>query len=163
MKKTIDIICGYWVYFLAGVILTVILQTSTLKKDISREDKKNEIPDLPGVGILFNACIKYRVPFEIALAVATVESGCDHNIRDNRNKNGTRDIGYMQLNSLYHDERAARDIEWNIYSGVKYLRKMYEETGSWMAAIVRYNAGYGHDKAIQYLEKVLNILSDNKF
>ena len=162
LSEQFDGLLGCVAFFASGVIITLALVSANAKEVIVAEDNQTRIPDLPGVGLVLNACINFGVPFEIGLSVAWVESNCNHDLPDSKNFDGSVDRGYMQLNSLYHDERVARDIKKNIYAGIKYLKEMYEEVKgkygedvAWYIAIVRYNVGYKHDQAAIYLGKVL--------
>lgn len=82
------------------------------------------------------------VPPEIALAVATRESGlCHWSPNGNVLRGKAGEYGVMQL----MPDTAARlgvdpnDVNDNIHGGVKYLRQLYDQTGDWSLAVQHYN------------------------
>jgi len=103
---------------------------------------------------------KLGVPQEIALAVVERESNWNH--KDiSKNRNGTRDMGLMQLNSsnrkYFEDKFWAPDHhgvkfdpmnpEHNVEVGIKYLKWLENYfDGDWSKAIMGYNAGPGNVK-----------------
>lgn len=98
------------------------------------------------------------VPPEIALAVATQESGmCHWSPSGNVLRGKAGEYGVMQLMPA----TAARlgvdptDVNDNIHGGVKYLKELYGETGDWTLAVQHYN-GSG-PKAQSYAVRVMAI------
>lgn len=67
------------------------------------------------------------------------------------NRDGTKDLGLMQLNSAFIKEFSYRyrnglpfdPLKWpdNVAIGVEHLSVLYRHTGSWNGALVAYNAG----------------------
>lgn len=91
-----------------------------------------------------------KVPIIPLLRMIDVESGYDPK-KVGVNPNGTRDYGVMQLNSKYlayyaekfndgakFDPMNATD---NIRIGLRYLRWLYEQVGSWEGAFAAFNCG----------------------
>ena len=71
---------------------------------------------------------EYGIPAVIVKSIARVESNYQHYREDgspniNYNKNGTHDIGLMQINSSsgYDNERLKTDIDYNIHAGVEMI------------------------------------------
>ena len=71
---------------------------------------------------------EYGIPAVIVKSIARVESNYQHYREDgspniNYNKNGTHDIGLMQINSSsgYDNERLKIDIDYNIHAGVEMI------------------------------------------
>lgn len=116
---------------------------------------------------------QYEVPIEIVLAVIEQESSFNP-LAVNYNRNGSMDIGLMQINtkSMPHfqqvfeqkgiyslDATSPRD---NIWMGVAYLAELYETFGNWYDAITAYNAGPTRTRngrapevSLRYAERVL--------
>ena len=115
--------------------------------------------------LLDAAAKKHKVPNEIVYAVAWHESGWKHFEDDgtvvqneNLNKKGrvvSTDWGIMQINDHAHPgafPNARTDIQYNIDYGVKLLRSLYRETGSWQKAVKRYN---GSQKYLRTINRVM--------
>ena len=93
---------------------------------------------------------KYQVPVQYLIRLIEWESGWD-SLCISSNKNGTTDLGLMQLNSAgledlarWHNGGIPFDpMNWevNLIMGIKHLRFLYERTGSWWSAIASYNMG----------------------
>lgn len=95
-------------------------------------------------------CTEYGVPSDIMAKLIQYESGW--NFRTvNKNKNGTKDYGLCQLNSAglydlqrWHNNGKPFDpFNWkeNLRIGIKHMRYLYQETGSWWSAVAAYNMG----------------------
>jgi hypothetical protein len=124
---------------------------------------------------------KLGVPQEIALAVVERESNWNQN-DVSRNRNGTRDVGLMQLNSsnrkYFEDKFWTPDHhgikfnpmnpEHNVEVGIKYLKWLNTYfDGDWGKAIMGYNAGPGNvkrdtipDSTRNYLKFVMDFVGD---
>lgn len=97
------------------------------------------------------AANKHNVPLNLLLAVSYTESrfklGLSH-----KNRNGTRDYGLMQINSIWSKQAKKMGYSWqkiktnpctNIMFGSHILKYNRKRMGSWSAAIGAYNAGFG--------------------
>lgn len=87
---------------------------------------------------------KYNVPVVVALTVAHTESRFNPKAV-NRNTNGSVDRGCMQINGTAHPKAFARPDDAfvaviNVDYGLRFLRDLYQETGDWRKAIVKYNS-----------------------
>lgn len=110
----------------------------------------------PDAALLKQYADSAKVPVVIAWAVAKVESG----VRADNHARGThKEIGRMQLRRVHENSFRTQcgplpltDYLTNICVGMFLLRKHYAATGSWEAAIRRYNGG-GAATAL-YLRKV---------
>ena len=91
-----------------------------------------------------------KVPVELAYALVYTESRFKTKAT-HINKNGTVDRGVMQLNSSnkeYFSRKFWENKPYDSYNaleavpiGLSYLRQLYDELGSWHAAIAAYNCG----------------------
>lgn len=149
------------------IIFATLLLASSYAFANTTEDKYS--------GYLENRCEIHGVPYEIALAVAIVESNFTM-IESVANRNGTTDIGIFQLNSGFIDwfeealwykskDFSAYDPENNIEMGVIYLKHLYDHTGDWDMAVRAYNTGLhglasDPDRSKNYLVKIINTLSE---
>ena len=70
----------------------------------------NNTNSLPFEKCFINAAKKYNIPFELLIAIASVESNYKPNAI-NYNSNGTYDIGIMQINSIWFNKL---ESEYNI-------------------------------------------------
>jgi len=108
-----------------------------------------------------DAAARYNVPVDLLYAIALVETGNRANVLS-RNKNGTYDIGLMQINSS-HLKRLAkigitqydllRDPCLNLHVGAMILAEMIATHGYTWVAIGAYNAK-SHEKRAAYARKV---------
>ncbi|ADC88898.1 Lytic transglycosylase catalytic [Thermocrinis albus DSM 14484] len=91
---------------------------------------------------------KYGVPEGLLWAVMEVESGFKPNAY-NRNRDGTEDIGIMQIN-YQHNKRLMKEygitdpkqlyqIDLNIELGARILYENYRRYGDWVMAVKAYN------------------------
>lgn len=91
---------------------------------------------------------------DILLAIAMVESSLKRNAT-NRNKDGSEDIGVMQINSTHFDLLKSAGVERkdlfnacvNIHVGALILRDCIRRRGNNWDAIGAYNAGYSKKNA----------------
>ena len=100
---------------------------------------------------LMKACDKYNVPYQIAWAIAKIESNWEWKI-STPNSDGSYDIGYFELNSYYiadfvdkyWDEPYAFDVESrrdNIYLAVSHMRALQDRLDDWDAMVRAYHSG----------------------
>ena len=113
---------------------------------------------------------KYNVPKEILVAIASVESRFNVSAI-NKNKNGSYDLGIMQINSIWFSklakigimEKSLYDPCQNIMIGAWILAQNINSYGFNWLAIQRYN---GSDTQLKYAQKVkvkLEMLSPELF
>lgn len=110
---------------------------------------------------------KHNVPMNLLLAVSYTESRFKTKAR-NSNRNGTRDYGLMQINSLWSKEAHKMGYSWkkiktnpctNIMFGSLILKKNHKRLGSWKAAIGAYNAGFAKSpKAKKRRQRYYNLV-----
>lgn len=96
-------------------------------------------------------CKRYGIPLEIAVKLIAAESSWNPYARNTKNNDGSVDEGIMQLNSRYLLDFQIRfnagvpfdpwDPLEAIPVGLRYLRFLYDRTGSWYDAVGAYNAG----------------------
>ncbi len=146
MKKTLILV----LFLLAGM---TTLQAKSINRCFTEASKKNS------------------VPLSILLAVAYTESRFKPKAR-NKNKNGTRDYGLMQINSLWSKQAHKMGFSWskikhspcdNVMFGSHILRSNHKRLGSWKSAIGAYNAGFGNTaKAKKRRNKYYNLVMKHK-
>lgn len=109
--------------------------------------------------------IEYKVPLTLALSLINAESK-GKNIISKKNKNGTRDYGRMQINSVHklNNPRKLLNDKINSKYGFWYLSKCFNKSiGNIPYAIRMYNQGLNgkkkHYKNWKYIEKILICLN----
>lgn len=109
-----------------------------------------------------DASARYNVPVDLLYAIARVETGNRAGLVSRPNKNGSYDIGLMQINSMHLRRLAKNGITErdllgkpcvNLHVGAMILSEMISRHGYTWVAIGAYNAG-SHDKRIIYARKV---------
>lgn len=94
------------------------------------------------------AAAKYGIPPNILKAVAWQESNWRP---DARSFDGGHGKGVMQIDDRFHDFARTNEVfdpAKNIDYGARYLRQLYDQTGSWEAALKRYNGGSSYPPKI---------------
>lgn len=108
------------------------------------------------------ASAKYNIPVDLLYAIARVETSNRATLISKPNKNGSYDIGLMQINSMHLPRLAKKGITRqdliqkpcvNLHVGAMILSEMIERHGYTWVAIGAYNAG-SHDKRKIYAKKV---------
>lgn len=108
------------------------------------------------------ASARYNVPVDLLYAIARVETGNRYNLVSRPNKNGTYDIGLMQINSSHLPRLAKHGITkkdllenpcLNLHVGAWILAEAIARHGYTWVAIGAYNAG-SHEKRKAYAKKV---------
>lgn len=107
---------------------------------------------------------RYRIHPDLLRAISKVESSGNANAM-NRNRNGSRDIGHMQINSTWLptlkqygiSERSLFDPCINTFVGAWVLANNFKDLGYNWVAIGAYNAK-SKDKRIRYARKVATAL-----
>lgn len=99
---------------------------------------------------LITYCNEFGVPAHIMARLISYESGWDE-WSVNKNRNGTTDYGLCQLNSgslkdFYRWHNGGKKFDpliWedNLRIGIRHMKFLYNETGSWWSAIAAYNMG----------------------
>lgn len=96
------------------------------------------------------AAKKHNVPLSILFAVSFTESSFKPHAK-NKNRNGTRDYGFMQINSIWAKQAPQMGYSWqqvktnpctNVMFGSHILKSNKKRLGSWRAAVGAYNAGF---------------------
>ncbi len=94
------------------------------------------------------AAEKYGIPPNILKAVAWQESTWNPQAKSFDGQHGK---GVMQIDDRWHEfakTDAVFDPKQNIEYGTKYLASLYEKTGSWEAALKKYNGGSSYPPKI---------------
>jgi len=115
---------------------TPAAQGDTQIPDYGPNASKQEIGEM-----LEAAAKKYGIPVDILKAVAQQESGWNPKALSFDGQHGK---GVMQIDDRFHEFAKTQDVfdpAKNIDYGAKYLRSLYDQTGSWQAALKRYNGG----------------------
>jgi soluble lytic murein transglycosylase-like protein len=124
------------------------------------------------MGLTFAYCFEsageyYNIPPRLLWAIAKVESGFRWNAL-NRNKNGTYDLGLMQINSRWfpvlkryglYDERFIWEPCYNTFVGAWVLRQCIGRYGYNWRAVDCYNKGSKAKDTSVYVWKVYRSLS----
>lgn len=113
------------------------------------------------------AAERYKVPVQLLKAISTVESGGRSNAY-NANKNGSYDIGHMQINSGWLPTLAKYNIDektlWepciNTNIGAWVLANNIARYGLTWEAVGAYNA-VSKNKRLIYARKVADVLGKN--
>ncbi|OZA30494.1 MAG: hypothetical protein B7X93_03105 [Hydrogenophilales bacterium 17-61-9] len=109
-----------------------------------------------------DASARYDVPVDLLYAIARVETGNRSRLVSPRNKNGTYDIGLMQINSMHLPRLAKHRISeqdlldkpcLNLHVGASILAEAIARHGYNWVAIGAYNAG-STEKRKTYARKV---------
>ena len=97
-----------------------------------------------------DASKRYNIPVDLLYAIARVETGNKGNLVSPKNKNGTYDIGLMQINSIHlprlkkmniTKETLLSDPCVNLHVGAFILSEFISKYGYTWQAIDSYNAG----------------------
>ena len=106
----------------------------------------------------------YNVPPLLIESIAAIEGG-KAGSKVGPNRNGTFDLGVMQINTVWLKELkkykiTEYDLQWdectNIAIGTYILSLRFHEFGNdWQKAIMAYNAGYKIENGFNYAYKVL--------
>lgn len=109
-----------------------------------------------------DAAERYNVPIDLLYSIARVETGNKGNLVSPKNKNGTYDIGLMQINSMHlprlqkhgiTEDKLLADPCLNLHVGASILSDAISRLGYTWMAIGAYNAG-SPDKRKAYALKV---------
>lgn len=111
-----------------------------------------------------DAALRYGVNAQLLYAIAKTESGLNPSAF-NRNKNGSYDIGLMQINSSWlpvlQQYGVSKDQLWdpctNIYVGAWILAQNMHRLGNSWQAVGAYNSGKA-DYRLRYAQKVFRNL-----
>jgi soluble lytic murein transglycosylase-like protein len=104
-----------------------------------------------GMGSHFvDTCLRHNVPIELAWRLIKWESNWNEQAW-NRNTDGSRDLGIMQLNDRWYDDfavryNAGRPVDpwmWRpaMDIGLAHLARLYSVVGNWPGAVASYNVG----------------------
>ena len=102
---------------------------------------------------------RHGVPVNLALAVATRESGLDQSAVGSSGEIGVFQLMPAAASDLGVDRSSLVE---NIEGGVRYLREQFDRFGNWATALAAYNAGPGNvsrgiipSSTKQYVSEVL--------
>jgi soluble lytic murein transglycosylase-like protein len=107
------------------------------------------------ISLLILKSLERGIPTNLLFALVQQESGFDPKALNDRNENGSEDIGLMQLNTRKFKQKKVQlyDLKTNVDLGTSHLIDLKNKYNSWEEAIMRYN-GWG-DKAVTHLSNVL--------
>jgi soluble lytic murein transglycosylase-like protein len=95
---------------------------------------------------IYNKCLKYQIPYELALAVMKVESEFQKDLIC-KNDDTNIDQGIMQINSCHNEEFQQQgytdilDPKQNIDYGLKFLSALYHKYKDDNITLMSYNMG----------------------
>lgn len=120
--------------------------------------------DLPPIQLCIDeAAYHYSIPAPLIQSILDIEAGGLGVVANNRN--GTQDLGWAQINTVWLPELAEFDITrddlltdpcTNISVGAWILRKRYAKYQNWPDAIASYNAGFRLEYGREYAAKVID-------
>lgn len=117
-------------------------------------------PNLEHMQIMINEARKRGIEVSLVLALVVQESSFRENVI-NRNRNGTYDYGYFQLNNRWHEQHK-ENVTSHIKAGLDHLKWcLTTESGNVVRALSRYNTGRP-DLSIgeRYAQRILSIQSN---
>ncbi len=109
-----------------------------------------------------DAAARYNVPIDLLYAIARVETGNRAHLVSGKNRNGSYDIGLMQINSMHLPRLAKQGVRerdlianpcLNLHVGASILADAIARHGYSWVAIGAYNAGSTEKRKI-YARKV---------
>lgn len=105
---------------------------------------------------------QYGVPVWICHSVIECESGWDAQAVSYNPNSDSWDQGLWQINSKAHPGVDPFDVRSATKYAVKYLRYLYDRTGSWHLALTAYNGGIGRiarppKQSVRYARLVLSM------
>jgi len=109
---------------------------------------------------------EYRISPELLTSIARVESGLNHKAV-NTNKNGSSDLGLMQINSAWIDilklkrDELITDPCYNVMTGAGILRRCIDRHGYTWESVGCYNA-QSKGKRVGYSWKIFHELKREK-
>ena len=114
------------------------------------------------------AATQYNIEPELLQAIAVVESGNRAQVMNHANRNGTRDIGLMQINSIHlprllkqgiTEDRLINEPCLSVEVGASILAEFIQRFGYNWTAVGSYNVGTGAGPErealrLQYAQKI---------
>lgn len=129
----------YSIVLTADPLETAVIYKTNVQQIIELTEKYDWIDSELYEIIRFN-CQKYGTDINVVCAIIQIESAGNPKAF-NKNRNGTHDVGLMQINSV-HKVKNVLDININISYGCKYLSECMKKSDSLYQAISFYNTGY---------------------
>lgn len=102
----------------------------------------------------------HNVPIPIAKALVQVESRWNPKAISYAGASGLCQLMPGTFKWVYPEGKDIFNPKDNAHAGMKYLRELYNESGSWHTALAKYNGGGKYYKSLEcqrYAEKVLSI------
>ena len=117
-------------------------------------------PNMEHMRIMIQEAKRRRIDPTLVLALVTLESSFRENAI-NRNRNGTHDYGYFQLNNRWHNQHRG-DVRRHIITGIEHLQWcLRTENNNVTRALSRYNTGRPDLPVGQaYARRILSIQRD---
>ncbi len=94
----------------------------------------------PYLDVARSAAIRHGVPADLFLRLVQQESAWNPNARSHKGALGLAQLMPQTARALGVDPH---DVSQNLDGGARYLRRQYEEFGTWRLALAAYNAGPG--------------------
>lgn len=156
-------------------IVTEVIQKKIVQEYLTRDNINDNLKNtlfLNGYLMLFNnsrrdiikiivdTALRLKVPVNLAVALATVESRLNIYATNNTgNASYGNDYGLFQLNSKSFPRVKYFDPKENTLVALSYLKELYDKTGEWNSSIVYYNCGlksvWAPTSSIKHLALVL--------
>ena len=116
------------------------------------------------IDLIIQISLEEGVPPNFVVAIALTENSALCPIAVGHNRNGTRDLGIMQLNDRYFSHVDWQCPEANIRAGVRHIYWLMTalKDCTWWSVAVGYNAGLSRvgdppEATLDYAEKVLTL------
>lgn len=96
------------------------------------------------LALIASIAIEFSIPEGFLQAIALTENAQLDATAINKNKNGTKDLGLMQLNSCWYTDKNWDDAETNIRAACNHINMIIKEgkCDTWWHVAVLYNAGH---------------------
>ena len=113
------------------------------------------------IALILLIAAEFGLPPYYVLSIALTENETLDPLAVNVNRNGTRDLGVMQVNSSWF-KGDWRDPETNIRAGCKLIKELSDKGLNWWQVAIAWNCGYGRlisaqgppNSSIEYANRV---------
>lgn len=112
------------------------------------------------LALIASIAIEFSIPEGFLQAIALTENAQLDAAATNKNKNGTKDLGLMQLNSCWFTDENWHDAETNIRAACSHIKTvLMNKCDTWWHVAVLYNAGHNitvpPDSSVRYANTVI--------
>jgi soluble lytic murein transglycosylase-like protein len=98
------------------------------------------------LSLIVTIAAEYGLPSDFVVAIALTENDTLNPSAVNRNRNGSRDLGLMQLNSTWYKGNW-NDPETNVRAGCNLIVSLRRQGLNWWEVAIAYNCGYSRLKS----------------